>query len=67
VYDAANADEIFLTATSPCILPVSRFNGQPVGKRVWSGAVPVTQRLIDGYVAEVGCGFVPQYLDRLAR
>lgn len=65
LYDAANADEIFLTATSLCILPVSRFDGQPVGNGTWGGAGPVTQRLIDAYVAEVGCDFVQQYLDRL--
>ncbi len=67
LYDAANADESFLTATSFCILPVRLFNGQPVGKGTWSGAGPVTQRLIDAYVAEVGCDFVQQYLDRLSR
>ena len=67
LYDAANADEIFLTATSLCILPVSRFNGQPVGNGQWRGAGPVTQRLIDAYMAEVGCDFVQQYLDRLPR
>ncbi len=65
LYDAANADEIFLTATSLCVLPVSRFDGQPVGKASWRGAGPVTQRLIDAYAAEVGCDFVQQYLDRL--
>jgi branched-chain amino acid aminotransferase len=65
LYDAANADEMFLTATSLCILPVSRFNGEAVGTSAWTGAGPVTQRLIDAYVAEVGCDFVRQYLDRL--
>jgi branched-chain amino acid aminotransferase len=65
LYDAANADEIFLTATSLCILPVSRFNGQPVGQSEWQGPGPVTRRLIDTYIAEVGCDFVQQYLDRL--
>jgi hypothetical protein len=52
-----------LAATSLCILPVSCFNGAPVGAQPWSGAGPVTQRLIDAYVAEVGCDFVRQYLD----
>jgi branched-chain amino acid aminotransferase len=65
LYDAANADEIFLTATSLCILPVGRFNGQPVGQPEWQGAGPVTKRLIEAYVSEVGCDFVQQYLDRL--
>jgi len=65
LYDAANADEMFLTSTSLCILPVRSFNGQAVGATGWMGAGPVTQRLIDAYAAEVGCGFVKQYLDRL--
>ena len=65
LFDAATADEMFLTATSLCILPVSCFNGAQMGATPWSGAGPVTQRLIDAYVAEVGCDFVQQYLDRL--
>ena len=70
LYDAANADEMFLTATSLCILPVSSFNGDKVGgdkvgATAWTGAGPITQRLIDAYVAEVGCDFVQQYLDHL--
>jgi branched-chain amino acid aminotransferase len=65
LYDAANADEMFLTATSLCVLPVRRFNGQEVGVAAWTGAGPVTQRLIDAYVVAVGCDFVRQYLDRL--
>lgn len=65
LYDAANADEMFLTSTSICILPVRRFNGQGVGGDGWSGAGPVTRRLIAAYVEEVGCDFVQQYLDRI--
>jgi branched-chain amino acid aminotransferase len=29
--DFAMADEVLLCSTSPCVLPVTRFNGQPVG------------------------------------
>jgi len=65
LYDAATADEMFLTATSSCILPVSVFNGAPVGNGPWRGAGPVTKRLTDAYIAEVGCDFVQQYLDRI--
>jgi branched-chain amino acid aminotransferase len=63
LFDAANADEMFLTSTSLCIAGVRRFNGAPVG----DGKAPgkVTKRLIDAYIAEVGCDFVKQYLDRL--
>ena len=66
LFDAANAEEMFLTSTSLCILPVSRFDGQVVGGGQWAGAGPVTQRLIQAYAAAVGCDFVQQYLDRLA-
>ncbi|MBS0560581.1 MAG: aminotransferase class IV [Proteobacteria bacterium] len=65
LFDAANADEMFITSTSLCILPVRSFNGENVGATAWMGAGPVTQRLIDAYAAEVGCDFVQQYLDRL--
>ena len=63
MFDAATADEMFLTSTSLCILPVSRFNGQAVANGTIPG--PVTKRLIDAYVAEVGCDFVAQYLRHL--
>ena len=65
LFDAANAEEMFLTSTSLCICPVRSFNGQPIG----NGAVPgpVTKKLTDAYVADVGCDFVKQYLDRLPR
>ena len=63
VFDAANADEMFLTSTSLCICPVRRFNGQEIGDGKIPG--PVTRRLTDAYVADVGCDFVKQYLDRL--
>ena len=33
LFDAANAEEMFLTSTSLCILPVKSFNGGPVGRR----------------------------------
>jgi branched-chain amino acid aminotransferase len=63
LFDAANADEMFLTSTSLCIAGVRSFNGAKVGDGRSPG--PVTKRLIDAYIAEVGCDFVQQYLDRL--
>lgn len=65
LFDAANAEEMFLTSTSLCILPVRSFNGATVGAGAWAGAGPVTQKLIDAYATEVGCDFVQQYLDHL--
>lgn len=29
--DVAQADEVFLTSTTTCLLPVTRFNGRPIG------------------------------------
>jgi branched-chain amino acid aminotransferase len=63
LYDAANADEMFLTSTSLCIAGVRSFNGATIGDGRVPG--PVTKRLTDAYIASVGCDFVQQYLDRL--
>lgn len=65
LFDAANADEMFLTATSLCILPVRGFNGTVIGGETWTGPGPVTQRLIRAYIDEVGCDFVQQYLAKI--
>jgi branched-chain amino acid aminotransferase len=61
LYDAYNADEVFLTSTSLCICPVTRVNGVEIGPsgQVWG---PVTQRLADAYRRLVDCDFVGQYL-----
>ena len=64
LFDAANAEEMFLTSTSLCIAPVRSLNGARVGRGCAPG--PITKRLIDAYIAEVGCDFVQQYLDRLS-
>src|SRR5690606_26380312 len=60
LYDAFNADAIFITSTSWCIVPARTFNGQTIG----NGAVPgpITKRLTDAYVRFVDCDFVSQYL-----
>jgi branched-chain amino acid aminotransferase len=63
LYDAATAEEMFLTSTSLCIAGVRTFNGAKVGDGRVPG--PITRRLTDAYIAEVGCDFVKQYLDRL--
>ena len=62
-FDAETADEMFLTSTSLCILPVRNFNGAQVG----SGAIPgpITAKLTAAYSKAVGCDFVQQYLDQL--
>ena len=64
LFDAANAEEMFLTSTSLCIAGVRSFNGAKVGDGRAPGSI--TKRLIDAYIAEVGCDFLKQYLDRLS-
>jgi branched-chain amino acid aminotransferase len=64
MFDAANAEEMFLTSTSLCILPVRNFNGEKVADGRIPG--PITKRLTDAYIAEVKCDFVQQYLSKLA-
>ncbi|MFQ5872764.1 MAG: aminotransferase class IV [Dehalococcoidia bacterium] len=63
LFDAYNADEAFITATSLCICPVSSVNGTTIG----SGKVPesVTTRLTDAYSGLVGIDIAQQYLSRL--
>ena len=63
LFDAANAEEMFLTSTSLCIAGARSFNGAKVGDGRVPG--PITRRLTDAYIDEVGCDFVKQYLDRL--
>ncbi len=63
LYDAYNADEVFLTSTSLCICPVTKVNGIDIGPQgqVWG---PVTKRLADAYQRFVDHDFVGQYLKR---
>jgi branched-chain amino acid aminotransferase len=63
LYDAYNADEMFLTSTSLCICPVVKINGVQIGpkEQVWG---PVTQRLTDAYKRFVNHDFVAQYTRR---
>jgi branched-chain amino acid aminotransferase len=63
LFDAETADEMFLTSTSLCILPVRRFNGGVVADGKVPG--PITAQLMAAYSEEVGCDFVQQYLDRV--
>jgi branched-chain amino acid aminotransferase len=60
LYDAYNAEEMFLTSTSLCILPVKSFNGGPVADGKTPG--PITRKLIEAYSKDVGCDFIGQYL-----
>lgn len=56
-YDVYTADEAFLTSTPLCMLPVTRFNGTPVG----TGAVgPVYSRLLKQWSENEGVDIVAQ-------
>lgn len=63
LYDAYTADEVFITSTSFCIVPVASVNGIEVGDGTIPG--PITKRLTDDYIDFVGHDFVAQYLKRL--
>jgi branched-chain amino acid aminotransferase len=61
LYDAYNADEVFLTSTSLCICPVTKVNGVAIGPQgqVWG---PATRRIADAYQRFVNHDFVGQYM-----
>ena len=63
LYDAYNADEMFITSTSFCIVPVRSINGAVVADGALPG--PITKRLTDAYVDLVDYDFVGQYLRHL--
>jgi len=63
LFDAATADEIFMTSTSLCICPV-----RGIGGRSLPGPLPgpVTRKISQAYARLVDCDFVAQYLKHLA-
>jgi branched-chain amino acid aminotransferase len=63
LFDAYNADEVFLTSTSLCICPVRSVNGVVIGGGQVPG--PVTRQLTEAYCRLVDFDFVAQYLKRL--
>jgi branched-chain amino acid aminotransferase len=62
LFDAATADEAFMTSTSLCICPVRSIAGRPLPAPLPG---PITQRLIASYQRYVDCDFVAQYLQHL--
>ena len=62
LYDAATADEIFMTSTSLCICPVRSIGGRPLAGPLPG---PITRRLSEAYARFVDCDFVAQYLGHL--
>ena len=59
LYDAAVADEAFLTSTSLCICPIRAINGGRLGDGTVPG--PITRRLTEAYARFVQFDFVGQY------
>ena len=64
LYDAATADEMFLTSTSLCLCGVASVNGGKIAGGQVPG--PMTKRLLDAYSEFVGCDIPGQYLRYLA-
>jgi branched-chain amino acid aminotransferase len=63
LFDAYNADEVFLTSTSLCVCPVRSVNDVVVGDGRVPG--PVTRQITEAYCRLVDFDFVAQYLKRL--
>jgi branched-chain amino acid aminotransferase len=55
--DLATADEILLTSTPSCILPATRFDGQPVGAGTPG---PVFRGLLDAWNLDVDLDIAAQ-------
>jgi len=51
------ADEVFLTSSTYCLLPVSRVNGERIGRKLPG---PITQVLANVWSAEIGLNFCEQ-------
>jgi branched-chain amino acid aminotransferase len=62
-YDVLNADEAFVSSTSPVVLPVKTYEGRPLADTALPG--PVTLRLIRAFIAIAGLDFVDQALGHL--
>jgi branched-chain amino acid aminotransferase len=63
LFDAYNADEVFLTSTSLCVCPVRSINDAVIGDGGVPG--PVTRQVTEAYCRLVDFDFVAQYLKRL--
>jgi len=62
MYNIYNADEVFLTATSFCILPVTLVNKLKIGE---GRPGPITNRLLKAFSEKVGVNIVEQALRHL--
>lgn len=62
VYDLYNADEIMITSSSFCIIPVSRFNDR-LFEEPMPG--PITKQLMSAFSKLVSCDFVQQIVSNV--
>jgi branched-chain amino acid aminotransferase len=63
VFDAATADEIFMTSTSLCICPVRSISGRLLPVPLPG---PITKTIAEAYARSVDCDFTAQYLRHLS-
>jgi len=56
-HDVASSSEVMLTSTSPCVLPVVRFNGSPIGA---GHPGPVFRQLLAAWSELVGVDILVQ-------
>jgi len=61
-YDLYLADEVFVTANSICLVPVSKINGKPMGK---PAPGPITKRLLSAWSERVGYDIVQRALSHV--
>jgi len=57
LYDAYNADEVFISGTSHCMLPVSKLDNRPMGSNMPG---PVVSRLLSAWSEQVGVDIIGQ-------
>jgi branched-chain amino acid aminotransferase len=57
LYDVLTSDEAFFTGTPFCMLPVTRFNGNPIGRGVMGD---LTNKLLDQWGQNVGVDIIAQ-------
>jgi len=61
-YDLYNADEIFVTSTSICLIPISKVNCRPINKQVPG---PTSRRLLSAWSEKAGVDIVGLALSHL--
>jgi branched-chain amino acid aminotransferase len=57
LYDAYNADEVFISGTSHCMLPVSKLDNRPMGSNIPG---PIVSRLLSAWSEQVGVDIIGQ-------